>query len=230
MRSGLARRARLYLPAAAGRRLLLLATRRTDEPDPEHACARLAEAGEQVALARLTRADVAEIARSRGLDRPRPRPCTPRARGCRCSWPSCSPPAGLPTRRPRGCGEAVEARLDAVSETAAQVLSAAAVIGRTFDVDTVRAASGRSGDEVVAALDELCARGLIVERDAAYDFGHERVRAAVDERGGLARRRLLNGRVAEALDPAPGRSGTHRPPPGARGHERRGGRRVRGCG
>src|SRR6202043_2358976 len=63
----------------------------------------------------------------------------------------------------------------------------------------VRAASGRSGEEVVAALEELCARGIIVERDAAYDFGHERVRAAVDERSGLARRRLLNGRVAEAL-------------------------------
>jgi tetratricopeptide (TPR) repeat protein len=95
--------------------------------------------------------------------------------------------------------EAVESRLDAVSETATQVLSAAAVIGRTFDVDTVRAASGRSGDEVAGALEELCARGLIVERDAAYDFGHERVRATVDERAGLARRRLLNGRVADVL-------------------------------
>ena len=103
---------------------------------------------------------------------------------------------------PAGVRELAQARLDAVSETAAQVLSAAAVIGRTFDVDTVRAASGRSGEEVVAALEELCARVITVERDAAYettDFGHERVRAAVDERSGLARRRLLNGRVAEAL-------------------------------
>ena len=51
----------------AGRRLLLLATRRTDEPDPDHACARLAQAGERIALGRLTRADVAELARSQGL-------------------------------------------------------------------------------------------------------------------------------------------------------------------
>ncbi len=183
----------------AGRRLLVLATRRTDEPDPDHACARLAETGEQVPLARLTRADVAEIARSRGLDADDAEALYAESEGLPlflAELLAAGPPSGT---TPAGVREAVKRRLDAVSETASQVLSAAAVIGRTFDVDTVRAASGRSGDEVVAALDELCARGLIVERDAAYDFGHERVRAAVDERAGLARRRLLNGRVAEAL-------------------------------
>ena len=43
------------------------------------------------------------------------------------------------------------------------------------------------------------ARGLIVERDAEYDFAHERLRTLVEERAGLARRRLLHARVAEVL-------------------------------
>ncbi len=182
-----------------GRRLFLLATRRTDEPDPDHACARLARAGERVVLARLTRADVAELARSQGLSAGEADALYSESEGLPLFLAELLA-AGRPAdTTPAGVHEVVQTRLDAVSETAAQVLSAAAVIGRTFDSDTVRSASGRSDDEVVAALDELCARGLIVERDAAYDFGHERVRAAVDERAGLARRRLLHGRVAEAL-------------------------------
>ena len=44
---------------------------------------------------------------------------------------------------PAGARELLLARLDAVGETARQVLAAAAVIGRSFDVGTVRAASGR---------------------------------------------------------------------------------------
>ncbi len=182
-----------------GRRVFLLATRRTDEPDPDHACARLAQMGDRVRLARLTRADVAELARSQGLSTGDADALYTESEGLPlflAELLAAGRPAETPPTDVRG---AVQTRLDAVSETAAQVLSAAAVIGRTFDSDTVRAASGRSGDEVVAALDELCARGLIVERAAAYDFGHERVRAAVDERAGLARRRLLNGRVADAL-------------------------------
>ena len=182
-----------------GRRLLLIATRRTDEPDPDHACARLAQAGERIALGRLTRADVAELAGSHGLGPVEAEALYSESEGLPLFLAELLAPDRPPDTAPAGVREAVEARLDAVSETGAQVLSAAAVIGRTFDVDTVRAASGRSGEEVVAALEELCARGIIVERDAAYDFGHERVRAAVDERSGLARRRLLNGRVAEAL-------------------------------
>ena len=183
----------------AGRRLLLLATRRTDEPDPGHACARLAQLGERITLERLTRADVAELASAQGLGPGDADALYAESEGLPLFLAELLA-AGRPAdTTPTGVREAVESRLDAVSETAAQVLSAAAVIGRTFDVDTVRAASGRSGDEVAVALEELCARGLIVERDAAYDFGHERVRATVDERAGLARRRLLNGRVADVL-------------------------------
>lgn len=181
-----------------GRRLLVLTTRRTDEPDPDHACARLAQAGERIPVGRLTRDDVAELARSQGLGAGDAEALYAESEGLPLFLAELVA-AGRPGAAPAGVRDAVESRLDAVSETAGQVLTAAAVIGRTFDVDTVRATSGRSPEEVVAALEELCARGLIVERGAAYDFGHERVRAAVDERAGLARRRLLHGRVADAL-------------------------------
>jgi DNA-binding SARP family transcriptional activator len=104
---------------------------------------------------------------------------------------------------PAGARAVLRARLDPISETARQVLAAAAVLGRSFDVDTVRAASGRGDEETVAALEELVAHGLIREQAHDYDFGHEQLRALVYEETSLARRRLLHGRAAEALGAAP---------------------------
>jgi tetratricopeptide (TPR) repeat protein len=79
-------------------------------------------------------------------------------------------------------------------------VAAAAVLGRSFDADTVRDTSGRSEDETVAALEELVARGLLLEAvDGAFDFRHEQARELVVERMTLARRRLLHRRAAGAL-------------------------------
>ncbi|HEU4399709.1 MAG TPA: AAA family ATPase [Actinomycetota bacterium] len=116
-------------------------------------------------------------------------------------------PEGAPgTPPPGGVRELLQAKLGPVTEAGRQLLAAAAVIGRSFDFDTVRGASGRSEEETVAALEELTERGLVREvREAgeppvlAYDFGHERMRALVYEQISLARRRLLHRRVAEAL-------------------------------
>ena len=100
---------------------------------------------------------------------------------------------------PAGARELLLARIDAVGEIARQVLAAAAVIGRSFDAGTVRAASGRSEEETVGALEELVGRGLVREGGFDYDFGHERLRTLVYEETSLARRRLLHGRAADAL-------------------------------
>src|SRR5215210_4704115 len=106
---------------------------------------------------------------------------------------------------PGGVRDLLHGRLGAVGETGWQVLNTAAVIGRSFDFDTMREASGRSEEEAVAALEELTDRGLVEEikgagdRSPAYDFGHEKLRALVYDETSLARRRLLHRRAAEAL-------------------------------
>jgi DNA-binding SARP family transcriptional activator/Tfp pilus assembly protein PilF len=114
-----------------------------------------------------------------------------------------SGPIGGPT--PGSVATLLRARIGAASDLARQLLSAAAVIGRSFEFETVRAASGRSEDEAVAGLEELERRGLIIEiapaggGDVRHDFSHGRLRDAAYESIGLARRRLLHRRVADAL-------------------------------
>jgi tetratricopeptide (TPR) repeat protein len=90
-------------------------------------------------------------------------------------------------------------RLASVGETTSQVLAAASVTGRSFDLATVRQASGRSEEETIDALDEALRRGLIREAPTGFDFAHAAVRDLSDEALSATRRRLLHRRVAEAL-------------------------------
>lgn len=114
-------------------------------------------------------------------------------------------PARSDDRIPSGVLALLSARIDSTGQIAGQVLSAAAVIGRSFDLETVRSTSGRTDEETVDGLDELVGRGLIREIDAGlgsdvqYDFTHGRLRDVAYDRLSLARRRLLHARVAEAL-------------------------------
>lgn len=101
-------------------------------------------------------------------------------------------------------------RLDSLDGAAAQVLSAAAVIGRSFDLETVQAAAGRNKEESLLGLEALLQRRLVTEfvteqaGEGAgslprYDFCHEKLRALVYDETALARRRLLHRRVAESF-------------------------------
>jgi DNA-binding SARP family transcriptional activator len=107
---------------------------------------------------------------------------------------------------PGGVRDLLQARLSGVSETGWQVLTTAAVIGRSFDYEILKDASGRSDEEAVAALEGLLALGLIreigesdEENGLRYDFNHEKLRGLVYAQTNLARRRLLHRRVADAL-------------------------------
>ncbi|HJR51328.1 MAG TPA: AAA family ATPase, partial [Gemmatimonadales bacterium] len=104
---------------------------------------------------------------------------------------------------PQGFRALLRDRLARVGETAGQVLAAGAVIGRSFDLATVRAASGRAEEETVLALEELIRRGLIRESargpDLRFDFAHASLRDAALDGLSHVRRRLLHRRVAEAL-------------------------------
>ena len=108
-------------------------------------------------------------------------------------------------RVPRGVTDLLRARLDAVGEAARQALQAAAIIGRSFDLEALQATSGRSDEEAASALEALIRRAIVreVAEDAGatprYDFTHEKLRALVYDETSLARRRLLHGRAARFL-------------------------------
>ena len=106
---------------------------------------------------------------------------------------------------PRGVTDLLQARLDAMGDVTLQVLQAAAVIGRSFDLEALLATSGRSDEEVIVALEASAQRRIIgeVTEDIGaapwYDFTHERLRALVYAETSLARRRRLHSRAARSL-------------------------------
>jgi len=103
---------------------------------------------------------------------------------------------------PPGVRGLLDARLAGLGDVARQLLGAAAAVGRSFDLETVQQASGRSDEETVGALEELVANGVVREvpgPEPVYDFSHQKLRELVYEHTGLARRRLLHARVAAAL-------------------------------
>ncbi|GHO49071.1 AAA family ATPase [Ktedonospora formicarum] len=123
---------------------------------------------------------------------------------------------------PRGVRDLLISRLTLVREASRQLLGTAATIGRSFDFDTLREASGRSEEETVNGLEELINQGLVQEMRGngthdqgrislppshglehellpVYDFCHEKMRTLVYSEMTLARRRLLHRRIAEAL-------------------------------
>jgi predicted ATPase len=106
---------------------------------------------------------------------------------------------------PRGVTDLLRPRLAAVRDAALQALQAAAVIGRSFDLDVLQAISRRSDEETVSALEALADREIIREISGEigtaprYGFTHEKLRGLVYDETNLARRRLLHGRAARAL-------------------------------
>ncbi|MGZ8513982.1 MAG: ATP-binding protein [Candidatus Limnocylindrales bacterium] len=117
------------------------------------------------------------------------------------------------TTTPGGVQALLRARISSVSEVGRQILAAAAVIGRSFDPDLVRATSGRSDEETVESLEELIRRGLVREVETAgtdeprLDFTHASLRDVAYESLSLVRRRLLHARVAGALAHSPSPAG-----------------------
>ena len=107
---------------------------------------------------------------------------------------------------PASVRDLLRTRLQAVSEAARQMLTAAAVLGSDNDAELLRAVSGRGEDEIVEAIDEALARSLLTEipppspqQAPSYGFPYEVLRRTAYESATLARRRLLHGRAADAL-------------------------------
>lgn len=93
------------------------------------------------------------------------------------------------------------ARLAQLSPPARDLAGVAAVIGRAFSVDVLSQASHVGEEALVHGLDELWQRRIVREQGAAwYDFSHDKLREVAYTSLGVARRRLLHRRVAEALE------------------------------
>ena len=95
----------------------------------------------------------------------------------------------------------IEARLAQLSPAAQDLASLAAAVGRAFTFRVLVRASAKSEEQVVEAVDELWERRIVRERGVdAYDFSHDKLRDAAYLRTGSARRRMLHGRIAQALE------------------------------
>ncbi|MGI8428209.1 MAG: AAA family ATPase [Solirubrobacteraceae bacterium] len=201
----------------AGRRLLLVVSWRSEGVQPGHRLRRLAVGVARegrvsiVSPPRLTREDVTTLVRGVCAGAPEPE------FEQRVFLESEGLPLFVAQYLAARAGEEVEAtpdalpadvhsfltaRLSGLSAVARQVLGAAAAIGRSFELATVREASGRGEEELVRALEELLWQDIVREvagRELSYDFSHEKLRSLVYAETSLARRRLLHRRIAAAL-------------------------------
>lgn len=95
----------------------------------------------------------------------------------------------------------MEARFRELSELARQVLAAAAVLSGTCDASLLREVSGRGEEELVEAVEELVAAGLLRELPDSERLGFtlDSLQGLTYDSTSLIRRRLLHRRAASAL-------------------------------
>jgi hypothetical protein len=106
---------------------------------------------------------------------------------------------------PEGVSEIVGRRVSNLSELAAEVLTAASVVGRDFRLEIVAQIVGASPEQVMGALEESMAAGLVFEEAGRFDafaFSHALVRDALYGQLSASRRVRLHHSVAEALEAA----------------------------
>ena len=104
---------------------------------------------------------------------------------------------------PQSVREVIGRRVERLGSEARTALSAAAVIGREFDLDLLLAVLELPEDRLLDLLDEAVAASLLqesAERAERFTFTHGLVEHTLYEDLGRARRARLHKRVAEALE------------------------------
>ena len=111
---------------------------------------------------------------------------------------------GILHRIPEGVREAIGRRLDRLSEGCNRLLAQAAVIGREFDLEQLRAILANvSEEEMIEALEEAAAARMIdelPERYGKYQFNHALVQDTLVEELSLTRRVRIHADVVRALE------------------------------
>lgn len=104
---------------------------------------------------------------------------------------------------PEGIREVVGRRLSRLSEPANRALALGAVVGAQFDLSTIEAAGGPTGDELFDALDEATQHSIIREVPGTvgrYTFAHALMRSALYEELTTNRRVRMHAQIALALE------------------------------
>ncbi|MBA3343191.1 MAG: AAA family ATPase [Gemmatimonadaceae bacterium] len=107
-------------------------------------------------------------------------------------------------RLPENVSEAVLARVRALGSRVLETLSAAAVIGRTFEFDDLCAVLGVSEEYLIEVIEQLVAHQLLREEKGAegerYSFPHALMQETMYESIISRRRRVLHRHVAAVLE------------------------------
>ena len=106
---------------------------------------------------------------------------------------------GLPT----SVREVVCRRVEQLGEDLEQILTVAAVLGRTFDIELLELLVEDEEAELLDALDGALKASVLIEspqRVGRFSFAHALINHALYETMGAARRGRLHRRVAEALE------------------------------
>ena len=100
-----------------------------------------------------------------------------------------------PSYVPETLAEAIQQRFETLGREAQQTAVAAAVIGRSFDLDLLTDVQGGSEELAATSLDELIDRHFVDEVSARwFGFRHALIRDAIESNAPLARRRELHAR------------------------------------
>ena len=103
---------------------------------------------------------------------------------------------------PEGVREVTSRRIARLPASAREAMQVACVIGGEFDFGLLEALGPLSGDELVSALDEAVAAGVLKEVDGRvgrYAFAHALVRATLYDGLSSLRRARLHSRVGETI-------------------------------
>ena len=104
---------------------------------------------------------------------------------------------------PHSVREVVCRRVERLGKQVEQILTVAAVVGRTFDIELLELIVEGDGEELLDALDRALQASVLVEsveRVGRFRFTHALINHALYDAVGATRRGRLHRRVAEALE------------------------------